>query len=155
MKIAFGCDHAGYEHREKIIGFLKSLGHSVTDMGSPERSGVDYPDFAAAVAQAVSSGKCQKGVLVCGTGVGMCITANKFPGVRAAVCWNDEVAALVSQHNDANIICLPGRFGSTEELNRWIGIWLKTPPSSEERHLARLKKIAELEKKLCARGKDK
>jgi len=155
MNIAFGCDHAGFGHREKLINFLKGQGHSVTDMGTTGKESVDYPDFAAAVAGAVSSGKCPKGVLVCGTGVGMAITANKFPGVRAAVCWNKEVAALVSQHNDANVLCLPGRFGTTEELIDWVDTWLKTPASTEERHRKRLDKILELDKKFCGPEKQK
>jgi ribose 5-phosphate isomerase B len=118
-------------------------------MGSSTKESCDYPDFSVAVADAVSKGKCAKGVLICGTGVGMSIAANKFPGVRAAICWNDEVAALISQHNDANIICLPGRFASTAELTRWINIWLNTPASTEERHVKRINKIRDLDKKLC------
>ena len=155
MDIAFGCDHAGFGHREKIIEHIKGLGHNVTDMGTKGSASCDYTDFAEAVAEAVSCGKCRKGVLICGTGVGMSIAANKFPGVRAAVCWNPEIAALISQHNDANIICLPGRFASTEQINGFIDIWLKTPASTEERHRKRLDKITELESRLCGPAKQK
>jgi ribose 5-phosphate isomerase B len=153
MGIAFGCDHAGFEHREKVIDFLRKTGHAVADMGSCSSASCDYSDFAAAVAEGVSNGKFERGVLICGTGIGMSIVANKFPGVRAAVCWNKEVAKLISQHNDANVICLPGRFASTAELISFIEIWLNTPASTEERHRKRLLKIRELENKIYNQGR--
>ena len=155
MNIAFGCDHAGFGHREKVIDFLKKLGHNVVDMGACSSASCDYTDFAAAVAEGVSKGAYDRGVLICGTGVGMSIAANKFPGVRAAVCWNPEVAALISQHNDANVICLPGRFASTGEMTGWIDTWLKTPVSAEERHKRRIRKILEIERDIRAREKKK
>ena len=147
MKIAFGCDHAGCDCRETILRFLRESGYQVTDLGckTPERC--DYPDFAAVVAEAVSSGKADRGILICGTGIGMSIAANKVPGIRAAVCWTDDIAALIAEHNDANIICLGARFATPEQMIRWIGIWLKTPACRDPRHLKRLEKIAELERK--------
>lgn len=149
MKIAFGCDHAGFEHREKVIEFLKGLGLAVEDFGYKGKDSCDYTDIAAAVAGSVSAGKNEKGILICGTGVGMSIAANKFPGVRAAVAWNKEVAALVSEHNDANILCLPARFSTDQEMTAWIGVWLNTPSSREPRHVRRIEKISELENNLC------
>ncbi|MHB9154805.1 MAG: ribose 5-phosphate isomerase B [Endomicrobiales bacterium] len=145
MKIAFGCDHAGYHHREKLIGFLAAQGHTVRDCGCFGPESCDYPDIAASVAKAVSGGSAERGILLCGTGIGMSIAANKFPGVRAAVCWRDEVAALTAEHNNANILCLPARFAAPEEMMKWIATWLKTPASSEPRHVNRIKKIAGLE----------
>jgi len=149
MNIAFGCDHAGFEHREKVIEFLVAQGHNVEDFGHKCKESCDYTDIAAAVAGSVSTGKNQKGVLVCGTGVGMSIAANKFPRVRAAVCWNKSVAALVSEHNDANILCLPARFSTPAEMITWIKIWLNTPRSVEQRHIIRINKISEIEKINC------
>jgi ribose 5-phosphate isomerase B len=146
MKIAFGCDHAAFEHRDKVIDVLKAQGHTVEDFGHKGKDSCDYPDIAAAVAGSVSKGKNEKGILICGTGVGMSIAANKFPRVRAAVCWNKSVAALVSEHNDANILCLPARFSTPVEMTNWIDLWLKTPRSAEQRHINRINKIAAIEK---------
>ncbi|MBN1822863.1 MAG: ribose 5-phosphate isomerase B [Endomicrobiales bacterium] len=147
MKIAFGCDHAGFEHKKGIVEFLRNEGHEVLDFGCNSADSCDYPDVAADVARTVSSGKADKGVLTCGTGVGMSIVANKSRGVRAGVCWNEKVAALISEHNDANVICLPARFASTDEMKKWIKIWLVTPQSPEERHKKRVEKILNIEKK--------
>jgi len=148
VNIAFACDHAGITYKNKIIGFIETLGHKVVDFGCYGTESCDYPDFGMAAAQAVSQGKCERGVLICGTGVGMSIVANKFPGVRAAVCWSDTVAGLAAEHNHANILCLPARFASAEQLALWIETWLKTPFSTEKRHKQRINKITELEKKL-------
>ncbi|MFC1501260.1 ribose 5-phosphate isomerase B [Elusimicrobiota bacterium] len=145
MNIAFGCDHAGYNHRKDIIDFLKKRSYNVTDFGCDKTESCDYPEIAIKVAKTVSEGKCERGILICGTGIGVSITANKFKGIRAAVCWNDKVASLISEHNNANIICLPGRFATTEEMSRWIEIWLNTPVSKEKRHLDRLKMITDIE----------
>ncbi len=155
MKIAFGCDHAGFEHREKVLDFLHGLGHTVADMGSCWNASCDYTEFAAAVAEGVSKRLYDKGVLICGTGIGMSITANKFPGVRAAVCWNNDIAKLISQHNDANIICLPGRFATTDGLIGFIDTWLRTPASTEERHRKRVSNISEIENRICGLAQKK
>lgn len=145
MKIAFGCDHAGYGHRDAVIGFLKERGHEVLDVGCHSAESCDYPDIAAAVAGAVAGGKAERGVLLCGTGIGMSIAANKVQGIRAGVCWNDDTAALISEHNAANIICLPARFATAGQMTKWIEIWLKTPASAQPRHVARIKKITDME----------
>lgn len=147
MRIAFGCDHAASDHRDKLIEHLSKRGHTVIDFGCEGKSSCDYPDKAAAVAEAVIQGKADRGILVCGTGIGMSIAANKFSGVRAAVCWNEETAALAAEHNAANILCLGARFATVEEMNRRIDVWLNTPASSEDRHRRRVQKIAALEQR--------
>lgn len=146
MRIAFGCDHAGIDYKGRIIEYIKGLKIDVLDLGCTDRSGCDYPDIAVSVARLVSSGECDRGILICGTGVGMSITANKFKNIRAGVCWNEGVARLISEHNNANILCLPARFASAKDMVTWIQIWLDTPFSSEERHIRRVDKIAQLEK---------
>ncbi len=145
MKIAFGCDHAGFEIKGKIINFVKSLGCEIIDCGTNSNQSCDYPDFALKVAENVAQKKADKGILICGTGIGMSITANKVKGIRAAVCWNKDTAALISQHNNANIICAGARFASIDDICSWIKIFLET--KFEERHLKRINKITEIEQK--------
>lgn len=145
MKIAFGCDHAGIKIKEQIIKFVESLGHQVIDCGTFSEQSCDYPDFAFKVADSVSKKTADKGILICGTGIGMSIAANKVKGIRAAVCWNKETAALIAQHNNANIICAGARFASADEICSWIKIFLET--KFEERHLKRINKITEIEQK--------
>jgi len=144
MNIAFGCDHAAFEIKNEIINFVKKLGHTVTDFGTFSNQSCDYPDFAFKVAEAVAQKTADKGILVCGTGIGMSIVANKVKGIRAAVCWNKETAALIAQHNNANIICLGARFATIDEICERIKIYLET--KFEERHLKRINKISALEK---------
>ena len=143
MKIAFGCDHAGIKIKEQIIKFVENLGHQVIDCGTFSEQSCDYPDFAFKVAQSVAQKIADKGILICGTGIGMSIAANKVKGIRAAVCWNKETAALIAQHNNANIICAGARFASADEICSWIKIFLET--KFEERHLKRINKITNLE----------
>jgi len=144
MKIAFGCDHAAFEHRDKVIDVLKAQGHTIDDFGHKGKTSCDYPDVAAAVAGSVSKGKNEKGILICGTGVGMSIAANKFPGVRAAVCWNKSVAALVAEHNDANILAMGGRVVGTGLAAMILDVWLSTEFAGG-RHARRIGKIAAYE----------
>jgi len=143
MKIVFGCDHAGIKIKEQIIKFVENLGHQVIDCGTFSEQSCDYPDFAFKVAQSVAQKIADKGILICGTGIGMSIAANKVKGIRAAVCWNKETAALIAQHNNANIICAGARFASADEICSWIKIFLET--KFEERHLKRINKITNLE----------
>ena len=143
MKIAFGCDHAGIKIKEQIIEFVENLGHQVLDCGTFSEQSCDYPDFAFKVADAVSKKTADKGILICGTGIGMSIAANKVKGIRAAVCWNKETAALIAQHNNANIICAGARFAPADEICSWIKIFLET--NFEERHLKRINKITNFE----------
>ena len=110
MKIAVGADHGGFERKTEIVAFLQKLGHKVVDVGCYSEESVDYPDYARKVAKAVSLNRAERGILVCGTGIGMCIAANKLAKIRAAVCWNVKTAKLAAEHNQANVLCLSGRF---------------------------------------------
>lgn len=113
-KIAIGCDHAGFDYKESLKQWLESNGYSVKDFGTYSKDSTDYPDFAHPVASAVETNQFDFGVLVCGSANGVAITANKHQGIRAAICWNEELAGLARQHNNANIVCLPARFVSYE-----------------------------------------
>ena len=141
ITIAIGCDHAGVEHKNAIIENLKSNGHRALDMGTSNTDSVDYPDYAHPVALSVETKEANFGVLICGSANGVCITANKHAGIRAALCWNNEVAALARQHNDANIICLPARFISIEDAITFTHTFLQTKFEGG-RHQNRVNKIA-------------
>jgi ribose 5-phosphate isomerase B len=140
-KIAIGADHAGFSYKTIIIAHLESLGYQMIDKGTYSEQSVDYPDFAHPVAQAVETGAADMGILICGSGNGVAITANKHQGIRAALCWTKEIAALARQHNDANIISLPARFVSIEEAISMVEIFLNTPFEGG-RHQNRVNKIA-------------
>jgi len=149
MKIALGCDHGGWELKEAIAATLKSLDIEVLDMGTESEESVDYPDFASKVAGAVSTGKADRGVTICGTGIGMSIVANKFPGVRAALCHDSFTARMSRLHNDANILVMGGRVTGREVALDMLKQWLATPFEGGGRHQRRLDKIADIEKKAC------
>lgn len=140
MKIAIGGDHAGYAYKEIIKSQLAALGHEVTDIGPHSDASVDYPDFAHPVADLVEQGQCDFGILICGSGNGVAITANKHQGIRAALCWNEELGALARQHNDANILCLPARFISSDLAQQIVAIFLNTAFEGG-RHVNRVNKI--------------
>lgn len=148
MKIIIGSDHAGFTLKEKIKDFLNDRGCTVTDAGTRTGESVDYPDFGAKVARKVSSGEYAKGLLVCGSGVGMAIVANRFPGVRAVVCLDSEMARMSRLHNDTNLLVLAGRRTGPEEAADITRTWLETPFEGG-RHLARLEKIKAIEKEVC------
>jgi len=141
-----GSDHPGYEVKCALMAALEGLGHRVTDVGtdSPERC--DYPDYAERVAAAVSAGEADRGVLVCGTGIGMSIVANKFPGVRAAVVWDRYSTEVSRSHNDANVLCLGARVLSPAELVELVGYWL-TVEFEGGRHVRRVDKIRSIEER--------
>jgi ribose 5-phosphate isomerase B len=143
--IAIGSDHGGVELKEKIKGFLIRAGHEVKDLGTNNQDSVDYPDIALHVAEEISQAKAARGILLCKTGIGMCIAANKVPRVRAALCCREEQAKLASEHNQANVLCLSG-LTSEPEMEKMVKAWLETPFGGE-RHLRRIKKIANIEKK--------
>jgi ribose 5-phosphate isomerase B len=148
MKLAIGSDHAGYKLKSKLAGWLKtSRGgkHQVRDVGTFSKESCDYPDFAEAVAKSVAKKRASRGILLCGTGIGMAITANKFRGVQAAVVWSPEVARLAAEHNGANVICLPARFLNLATAKKIIHVFLSTPFGGG-RHLRRLKKIIAMDK---------
>ncbi len=115
MKLAIASDHAGYELKEKMKAHLSGLGHQMEDFGTNNTDSTDYPDYAHPLASSVESGSNALGILICGSGNGVCMTANHHDGIRAALAWNSEVAALARQHNNANVLCLPARYISDEE----------------------------------------
>jgi ribose 5-phosphate isomerase B len=144
MKIAIGSDHRGYEVKRRIVSLLQQLGHEVTDVGTTGKESVDYPDFAFEVARAVSAGVVERGVLICGSGIGMCIAANKVPGVRAAPCHDSITAEMSRRHNDANVLCLSADLLGEELIDRMVRIWLETPFDAG-RHARRVEKIRQFE----------
>jgi ribose 5-phosphate isomerase B len=125
-RIPIAADHAGFEMKKKLVGLLLDLGYDPEDLGATSPSTSDYPDFAHPLAQAVSSGEAKRGVLLCGSGIGMDIVANRYPHVRAALAWNPEIAALSRKHNDANVLVLPSRFMSQAEAEQSLKVWLET-----------------------------
>ena len=144
MRIAIGTDHRGYVIRSKVIELVRRLGHEVVDAGAFSPDAVDYPDVAAEVAHQVSRHEVDRGILVCGTGLGMCIAANKVPGVRAAPCHDDITAEMSRRHNDANVLCLSGDLLGERLIDRMIETWLTTPFEGG-RHARRVDKITALE----------
>jgi ribose 5-phosphate isomerase B len=146
MKIAIGADHAGFAAKEEIRTVLKALGHAVLDLGTTGEASVDYPDFAEKVARAVVSGEAERGVLICGTGIGMSIAANKVPGIRAAVVSDEKTAALSRQHNDANVFCAGARVTPVVKIAESLKVFLQTPFEGG-RHQNRVNKITGIEKK--------
>lgn len=139
--IAVGADHAGFEYKTLIIDLLQSKGLPVKDFGTYSTDSVDYPDFAHPVAFAVERGEAQSGILICGSANGVAITANKHQNIRAAIAWNDELARLSRQHNNANIICIPARFVSLQVAESIVSVFLETPFEAG-RHQKRVAKIA-------------
>lgn len=142
-------DHGGLQMKEHILTYLAARGVEFCDLGTDNGDSVDYPDFGEKVARAIAKGEADKGILVCGTGIGMSIVANKFPGVRAALVWDDFTAQMSKEHNNANIIVLGGRVQTPEAACRMVGIWLDTSFEGG-RHQQRLDKIAQIEQDLRA-----
>ena len=138
--MAIGSDHAGYEYKEEVISYLEGRGVQIKDFGAHSVI-VDYPDFAHPVATAVESGDYAFGILICGSGNGVAITANKHQKIRASICWGDELARLARSHNDANILCIPARFVDTTTAREMVDIFIDTPFEGG-RHENRVKKIA-------------
>ncbi len=139
MKITIGCDHAGVEYKSKIVEFLEKEGYQVLDVGTHGTESVDYPDYAHKVAEEVLAGA-NFGILICGSGNGVSMAANKHKGIRAALCWSEEITKLARQHNDANIISIPARFMSLESSTQIIKTFL-TEPFDGGRHQRRVEKI--------------
>ena len=153
IAVALGADHAGFTLKQDLKEWLVAAGYTVVDVGTHSHDSVDYPDFAAAVADIVTSGEVQRGILVCGSGIGMAIAANKVPGVRAAVCGDVETARLSRRHNDLNVLALAGRTTSREQAIAIARAWLETGFDGG-RHAERLAKVAGLEQSAtCAEGK--
>jgi ribose 5-phosphate isomerase B len=139
--VAIGADHAGFDYKEKIAAFLDERGVRYKDYGTYNADSTDYPDFAHPVATAVESGESAFGILVCGSGNGVAITANKHAGIRAALCWAAELASLARQHNNANVICIPQRFTTPETALEMVGLFMKTEFEAG-RHERRVAKIS-------------
>ncbi len=145
MKIAIGADHAGFEEKENIKSTLDEIGIEYTDMGTTSADSVDYPDYARKVAEAVAKGEVDKGLLMCGSGTGMAISANKVKGVRAAVAWNEDIARLARQHNNANVLALPARFTTKDEMAKIVKAFFSTDFEGG-RHAPRVDKISQIER---------
>jgi len=143
--IALGSDHGGYKLKEEIKKYLDEIGIEYKDFGTDSEERCDYPEFAEKVAKAVQAKECEKGILVCGTGFGVSIVANKFKGIRCASCWNEEVAKLLKAHNNANVIALPGRFINTSQAIVILRAWIATEFMGG-RHQERLQMIENIEK---------
>ena len=152
MKIAVGTDHRGFAIRSKVTELLERLGHEVDDMGTFSGEAVDYPDVAELVAMKVSSGEAERGILVCGTGLGMSIAANKFPGIRAAPCHDDLTAEMSRRHNHTNVLCLSADLLGERLIDRMVELWLSTPFEGG-RHARRVDKITELERRVAEGNK--
>lgn len=144
MKISIGADHAGFALKEKLRVWLVDRGHEVIDHGTHNTESTDYPDYAVAVGEDVSHGRAARGVLVCSTGVGMSITANKVPGIRAALAWNEDEVRLTREHNDANVITLGARYSEQPQAEQMLDTFLNTEFSGG-RHSRRINKIAQAE----------
>ena len=145
MRIALASDHAGYAEKERLKGLLGELGIEVDDLGAVSEESVDYPDYARKVAEQVAQGRVEQGVLVCGSGTGMAITANKVPGVRAAVAWSEETARLARQHNDANVLAIGARTTPPGDIPKIVRAWFATEFEGG-RHAERVAKICEVER---------
>lgn len=143
MSIAVGSDHAGYELKEKVLLYLKKLNFKVKDFGCYDDSRVDYPDYAIKVANSVVSGENKLGIIICGTGIGISITANKIKGIRAALCCSEYMAKMARQHNDANILAMGGRTTTPEEAEKMVAAFLNTEFEGG-RHADRVEKIHSL-----------
>ena len=151
MTLAIGCDHGGFELKEEILSVLQELNIEFIDYGTDSLKSVDFPDFGEKVSQAVSTGKNERGILICGTGIGMSIVANKFPKIRASLC-NDLYTAKMSRfHNDANILVLGGRVVGKGLAKEIVKVWLSTPFEGE-RHCVRLDKITRIEERIKKNG---
>jgi ribose 5-phosphate isomerase B len=146
-KVAIGCDHAGIELKNSIKRLLLQLGITPLDYGTQDDSSVDYPDYGEKVSRAISSGELKRGILICGTGIGMSIVANKFPGVRATLCHDSDAAKMSRLHNNSNILVIGARTTSMENSDEIVRVWLDTPFDGG-RHLRRIEKISMIEKRL-------
>lgn len=144
MNVALASDHRGFHSKEQIKSFLRVAGHTVVDFGCDSPASCDYPDMAIGGAESVSSGETERGIFLCGTGIGTSIAANKVRGIRAALCHDELTAELSRRHNDANVLCLPADLLSEELVRRVVDVWLRTE-YEEGRHARRLKIIADYE----------
>jgi ribose 5-phosphate isomerase B len=145
MRIALASDHAGYAEKEQLKPLLKDLGVDFEDLGTASEASVDYPEYARKVAEKVARGEVEQGVLVCGSGTGMAIAANKVPGVRAAVAWTEDIARLAREHNDANVLSIGARVTPPDEIPKIVRAWFDAKFAGG-RHAQRVEKISEMER---------
>ena len=145
MKIAVACDHGAYEYKEMIKEMLLSQGHEVVDFGTDSTASMDYPDTVLPCAKAVASGECERGIVMCGTGIGVSITANKVKGIRCALCSDPLSARLTREHNDSNMLAFGQRIIGSEMAKEIVNVWLGTPFSNGERHIQRIRKVMAIE----------
>ncbi len=150
MKIAVAFDHAGFHVKQVVVDLLEHLGHEVTEFGPESADPVDYPDYARPAAEAVAGGECERGVLICGSGIGMSLVANKLPGIRAAVCHDEYTTRVARTHNDANVLCLGARVLERKKILELVKLWLATEYQGG-RHERRLGKIEMLEKEVMGK----
>jgi ribose 5-phosphate isomerase B len=148
MRIVIGSDHRGFDAKHRLAQTIRGLGHDVLDVGTTCGDSVDYPDFAYEVARRVSRGEADRGILLCGTGIGMCIAANKVRGIRAAACHDNISAEMSRRHNDANVLCLSADLLGEDLMGNMVRIWLDTPFEGG-RHARRVEKIAKIEEAEC------
>jgi len=149
MKIAVACDHGGLTLKNAVIAYVEKLGHEVKDFGTYTKDSCDYPDFALAAAEAVASGECERGIVVCSSGIGVSMVANKVPGVRCAHCHDLYCAKFTRLHNDANVIAFGEKVVGVGLMEEMVNVFLTTEYEGGERHDRRLAKIAAIEKKYC------
>lgn len=145
MKIAIACDHGGYEAKEKVVGYLKGKGYDVLDFGTYSLDSCNYPEFAFKASEAVSKGEAEKGILICSSGEGVCMCANKVKGIRCGIGYNDDVAHLLVEHNHANMIAFGAKFMPLEDIERRVDIFLAAKPL-DGRHEIRVSLIENYEK---------
>lgn len=148
MKIVIGSDHRGFAAKESIKQLLRTLGHEIIDVGTDSNKSCDYPDAAFPAAQKVARGEADLGILMCGSGIGMSIAANKVHGIRAALCHDELTTEMARRHNNANVLCLPADLVGDALMRRIVDVWLKAPFEGG-RHEARVRKIGEIEAKVC------
>ncbi len=154
MRIAIGADHAGFALKESVTLYLRELGHEVVDVGTNSKEPVDYPDYAEALGRALREGRADRGVLICGSGVGASVSANKLPGIRAAVCHDTYSARQGVEHDDMNVLVLGARVIGFELARELVGVFLGARFSAEERHRRRLEKVKALERRYASPTKD-
>ena len=148
LKVTIASDHRGVHIKDRLIQALEAHAFTVSDEGTDSEQSVDYPDYAQDVAKKVSSGEVDRGILICGTGIGMAITANKFPHVRAASCYDEVMVEMSRRHNDVNVLCLPGDMIGDRPIDELVLMWLNTEFDGG-RHAERVKKISEIESHCC------
>ncbi|MBI3961329.1 MAG: ribose 5-phosphate isomerase B [Deinococcus sp.] len=151
MRIAIGADHGGFPLKGRLVELLQSAGHQVLDLGTHSAEAVDYPDYALAVGEAILSGRAERGILLCGSGVGACVAANKLPGIRAGVCHDTYSAHQGVEHDDMNVLCLGARIIGPELALELVRAFVQAKFSGEERHQRRLKKVLAIEQRYLAK----